>query len=49
MIEIGLAALGGLGIGGALLRWMYSGPSGSVRRGFAAVILGGGGPAVPEK
>ena len=49
MIELGLAAIGGFGVGGMLLRWMYSGPSGSVRRGFAAVILGGGGPAVPEK
>ena len=49
MIEIAIAALGGLGVGGLALRWLHSGPAGSVRRGLSAAILGGGGPAVPEK
>lgn len=49
MIEIGLAAIGGLGVGGALLRWLNNGASDSVRKRLAVAILGAGGPgAVPR-
>ena len=49
IIELGMAALGGLGVGGMVLRWLHNGPAGSVRKGLAVAILGGGGPAVLEK
>ena len=49
MIELALAALGGIGAAGAALRWLHNGPAGSVRKGIAVAILGGGGPGVPEK
>ena len=49
MIELALAALAGMGATGAALRWMHNGPDGSVRKGVAVAILGGGGPGIPEK
>ena len=49
MIELALAALGGIGAAGAALRWLHNGPAGSARKGIAVAILGGGGPGVPEK
>ena len=49
MIELALAALGAAGVTGAALRWLHNGPAGSVRKGIAVVIIGGGGPGVPEK
>lgn len=49
MIEIALAALGGIGFAGMALRWLHNGPEGSARRKIAIVILGAGGPgAVPR-
>ena len=45
MIELAaLAALSGMGVTGALLRWLHNGPAGSVRKGLAVAILGAGGP-----
>lgn len=49
MIELGIAALAGIGGAAGLLRWMNSGADGTLRKGIAVAILGAGGPgAVPR-